>query len=100
MKQTIKFLTSIFITILFCLNLINAANNSELKNSDNLTAAAAAVTLSEDDASFTLANAAVTARISKQSGDLISLKYKGLELLEGGSGHPFGYCSHSPSKKT
>jgi rhamnogalacturonan endolyase len=54
-----------------------------------------AVTLAEDAAAYTLANGVVTARVSKRSGDLVSLKYKGLELLAGGSGHAYGYWSHS-----
>lgn len=56
------------------------------------------VVLSEDDSTFTLANQSVTAKVSKNSGDLVSLKYKNLEMLGGGSGHPFGYWSHAPAK--
>ena len=44
-------------------------------------AAAAAVTVSEDDSTFTLANGIVTAMVAKSSGDLVSLKYKGMEML-------------------
>ncbi len=55
------------------------------------------VTISEDDSSFTLENGLVTAQVAKRSGDLISLKYKGLELMEAGSGHPCGYWSHDAS---
>jgi rhamnogalacturonan endolyase len=65
-----------------------------------MTAAARAadppVTLAEDGSSFTLTNAHVTAKVSKRTGDLVVLRYKGLELL-GGSGHPAGYWSHTPS---
>lgn len=56
------------------------------------------VTLAEDDASYSLTNGIVTARIDKRSGDLVSLKYKGLETLSGGSGHPSGYWSHTPGR--
>ncbi|MBV9868899.1 MAG: hypothetical protein JO316_26435 [Abitibacteriaceae bacterium] len=56
----------------------------------------AAVTLGEDDASYSLANGIITAQVDKRSGDLISLKYKGLETLSSGSGHPSGYWSHTP----
>lgn len=52
------------------------------------------VTLSEDDKTFTLSNGIVTARVSKVSGDLVSMVYKGTEVLYGGSGHPFAYWSH------
>ncbi len=58
------------------------------------------VVLSENNEIYTLANKSVTATVSKNSGDLISLKYKGLELLEGGSGHPFAYWSHAPAKNS
>jgi rhamnogalacturonan endolyase len=58
------------------------------------------VTLAEDESGYTLANGIVTAKVSKRSGDLISLKYKGLELLSGGSGHAYGYWSHAPGRGT
>ncbi|HEV2437765.1 MAG TPA: polysaccharide lyase family protein [Verrucomicrobiae bacterium] len=59
--------------------------------------AAAPVILSQDDATFTLANGIVTAQVSKHSGDLVSLKYRNRGLLEAGSGHPFGYWSQDTS---
>lgn len=53
------------------------------------------VTVTEDATSFTLANGVVIAKVSKESGDLISLVYKGTEMLYGEAGsHPFGYWSH------
>ncbi len=52
------------------------------------------VTILEDEANFTLANDVVVAKVSKRAGDLVSLKYKDLELL-GASGHAGGYWSHS-----
>jgi len=58
------------------------------------------VTLAEDDAGFTLANGIVTARVSKRSGDLVSLQYQNLEMLGGGSGHPYGYWSHAPGRNS
>src|SRR5467141_4700135 len=60
--------------------------------------AASPATVVEDQSSYTLANGIVTALISKASGDLISLKYKGLELLAAGSGHAYAYWSHAPGK--
>lgn len=56
------------------------------------------VTVSERGSSYVLENGWVAAEINKRSGDLTSLKYKGLELLSGDSGHPFGYWSHSPAR--
>src|SRR5215471_14053420 len=41
----------------------------------------AAVTLAEDQTAYTLSNGIVSARVDKNSGDLLSLKYKGLEML-------------------
>ena len=59
--------------------------------------ALAAVTLSDDSTAYTLANDHVTAKISKRSGDLMSLRFKDLELMGSASGHPAGYWSHSPT---
>ncbi len=39
------------------------------------------VTVAEDDSAYTLANGTVTARVDKSSGDLLSLRYKGTEML-------------------
>jgi rhamnogalacturonan endolyase len=58
----------------------------------------AGVTLSEDAAAYTLANGALTARVNKRSGDLVSLQYKGLELMGHTSGHAAGYWEHSPAR--
>src|SRR4029079_15827165 len=52
------------------------------------------VTLHEDPSSFTLSNAIIKARVSKRSGDLTSLQYKGFEILTDKSGHAGGYWSH------
>jgi rhamnogalacturonan endolyase len=54
----------------------------------------AAVTVQEDQTSFSLSNGVITARVSKRSGDLTSLQYKGLEMLTDKSGHAGGYWSH------
>ena len=60
------------------------------------SAAGQPVTVVEDEANFTLTNGVITAKVSKRSGDLVSLRYKGLELL-GASGHAGGYWSHTAS---
>jgi rhamnogalacturonan endolyase len=75
------------ITLIAALAIVSAARAAE----------PAPVTMVEDNANFTLANGHVTARISKRSGDLVSLKYKDLELMGSGSGHPAGYWSHTPT---
>src|SRR5690242_17805004 len=41
----------------------------------------APVTLSEDADTYTLDNGIVVARVAKASGDLVSLRYKDLEML-------------------
>jgi rhamnogalacturonan endolyase len=46
-----------------------------------------AVTVSEDQSSFTLANGIVSTRIEKRSGNLVSLKYNDLDLLHKGRGY-------------
>ncbi len=55
------------------------------------------VTVAEDSNTFTLSNSAIVAKVAKRSGDLISLRYKSLELLGSASGHPFAYWSHDAS---
>src|ERR1700687_2657700 len=67
-----------------------------LTSADDKPPADAGVSVAEDDASFTLANNFVAAKVSKRSGDLVSLKYKGLEML-GSSRQPGGYWSHGAS---
>ncbi|MDB6054745.1 MAG: lyase [Verrucomicrobiales bacterium] len=62
--------------------------------------APSAVSLQESSAAFVLSNRFVIARVSRSSGDLVSLRYQGLELLGSGSGHPYGYWSHAPGKKS
>ncbi|MGA2797345.1 MAG: polysaccharide lyase family protein [Thermoguttaceae bacterium] len=57
------------------------------------------VTVTEEGNNYTLANGIVTARVSKRSGDLVSLRYKDIETLSGGSGHVYGYWSHDAAGK-
>jgi len=54
-----------------------------------------AVTLEQNDTSFILANGVVRVAVAKRSGDLMSLKYKGLEMLDTVSGHQAAYWSHN-----
>jgi len=55
------------------------------------------VIVSENDTAFNLDNGIVSAQISKQSGNLISLTYKQMEMLDAG-GHFPGYWSHDASR--
>ncbi|MBW8865313.1 MAG: lyase [Verrucomicrobia bacterium] len=65
-----------------------------------LQAAPVAVTVSEDDDAFTLDNGIVTASVSKRSGDLVSLEYKKLQMLDTSSGRQEAYWSHNTARAT
>jgi rhamnogalacturonan endolyase len=60
--------------------------------------AASEVSISEDENSYTLANGIVAARVSKRSGDLTSLKFNGLEMLNADSGRQAAYWSHNAAR--
>jgi rhamnogalacturonan endolyase len=60
--------------------------------------AAPSVAVSENENAFTLANGIVTAQVSKSSGDLTSLKYKGLEMLDAGSQRQSGYWEQNTAR--
>jgi rhamnogalacturonan endolyase len=57
----------------------------------------APVTVKDNGATWTMQNAYVTATISKTTGDLTSLKYRGLETMGYVSGHHAGYWEQNPS---
>jgi rhamnogalacturonan endolyase len=61
-------------------------------------AASEKVTLKETAASYTLANGIVTVTVAKSSGDLSSLKFKGLEMLDASSGQKAAYWSHNAAR--
>lgn len=52
------------------------------------------VVVEEDAAAFVLRNGTVTARVAKHSGDLLSLEFRGQEMLHK-SGRGAGYWSHN-----
>src|ERR1700733_3735607 len=56
------------------------------------------VSVTDNGATFTLANAYVTATISKTTGDMVSLKYHDLETMGFVSGHHAGYWEQNPSR--
>ena len=60
---------------LFAICLVPAATARSQQRS------AAPVTLTEDASAYTLSNGIVTARVDKTSGDLLSMKYKDMEML-------------------
>lgn len=54
-----------------------------------------AVSVTEDERSFTMSNGTLSVRVSKESGDLVSMKHKGREtLFAPPRGHAYGYWSH------
>jgi len=57
----------------------------------------APVRISTDETSFTLDNGIVTARVAKRSGDLLSLKYINLEMLDA-AGRQGAYWSHNAAR--
>jgi len=61
-------------------------------------AADSPVTLTQDDHTFTLANAYVTAQVDKHTGNLTSLKYRGIETMGYVSGTHAGYWEQNPSR--
>jgi len=61
-------------------------------------AAAQPVTLGQDQTAFTLSNDSLKAKIGKTSGDLISLTFRGKEMMGYASGHHAGYWEQNPSK--
>ena len=61
-------------------------------------ASAPAVTISQNDDSFTLDDGLVAAQVAKRSGDLTSLKYRNLEMLNGRSQHAAGYWEHNVAR--
>ncbi|MGA9669502.1 MAG: polysaccharide lyase family protein [Terracidiphilus sp.] len=55
------------------------------------------VTVLDSGSVYILSNAFVTATISKVTGDMLSLKYKGVETMGYVSGHHAGYWEQNPS---
>ena len=80
-------------------SLLAFATQAVLPQAAAAQTAGGAVTVTEDATTFTLSNGIVTAKVSKRNSDLISLVYKGTEVLfSEPSGHPFGYWSHDVTR--
>jgi rhamnogalacturonan endolyase len=60
--------------------------------------AAENVTVSESPSAYTLDNGIVTVQVAKRSGDLLSLKYNGLEMVDNTSQRQAGYWSHNAAR--
>src|SRR5579872_4170972 len=63
-----------------------------------LAAADAPVTVAQDNAVFTLANSWLTAQVNKTTGNLVSLKFRGIETMGFVSGAHAGYWEQNPAK--
>jgi rhamnogalacturonan endolyase len=61
------------------------------------TASDPPVTITDTGTNYILANGYITASISKTTGDMVSLKYHGLETMGYVSGHHAGYWEQNPS---
>ncbi len=55
----------------------------------------AAVSILENATSYTLENVTLSATVEKRSGDLLSLRFHGIELLDHHAGRGGGYWSHN-----
>jgi rhamnogalacturonan endolyase len=60
----------------------------------------APVIVTDSPNEYVLTNGVMTARVLKRSGDLASLKFKGVEMLNDKSGHPGAYWSHDTTGGT
>lgn len=67
-------------------------------SSTELFAANAPVTVTDLPNSYALDNGILSARVAKRSGDLISLRYRGLEMLAGNTGRDVAYWSHDTAR--
>lgn len=74
----------VLVTIVFFSAILHAAGNG--------------VAVSEDTNSLTLANGILTVQVAKTSGDIISLRYNGLEILDEEKQHPPAYWSQDTSR--
>src|SRR5437868_7914352 len=52
----------------------------------------------ENGSTFTLDNGIVAAAVGKRSGDLLSLRHRGTEMLDTVSQHQAGYWSHNTAR--
>ncbi len=66
-------------------------------SSNAMTAAESPVTVTEDGSVYVLSNGLITARIDQRTGDLLSLQYRGIEIVETHAGRAYGYWSHDAS---
>ncbi|HEX4054075.1 MAG TPA: polysaccharide lyase family protein [Tepidisphaeraceae bacterium] len=88
-----RLITSILLIFSFTCGMPIAAWADQIANG-------APVTLSREGRYFRLSNGYATAEIDAQTGDLWSLKYRGLETMGYVSGHHAGYWEQSPSPGT
>jgi rhamnogalacturonan endolyase len=75
-------------------NLAPAVALSVLVPTLALSGPSSPVAITEDDSTYTLDNGIIRAQAAKRSGDLTSIKYHGVEMLNVGN-HQAGYWSHN-----
>ena len=63
-----------------------------------LSAADAPVTVTQDATLFTIGNSWLTAQVNKTTGNLVSLKFRGIETMGYASGAHAGYWEQNPAK--
>jgi rhamnogalacturonan endolyase len=80
-------------TVIAFLGFAITSGGTKAAAADQPIANGPAVTIAEDAASFTLSNGTVTAQVSKRTGGITSLIYKGTETLYTASGSVGGYWS-------
>jgi rhamnogalacturonan endolyase len=94
--QTTK-LKSRFATAVLTGGLLLCAEHPAPSQSPRPAPANAPVALQDTGAVYILTNQYLTASVSKVTGDLVSLKYKGFETMGYVSGHHAGYWEQNPS---
>ncbi|HTR40126.1 MAG TPA: polysaccharide lyase family protein [Pseudomonadales bacterium] len=107
-SNLIAVLGVICVCVMFCFAFMAGKNYSRSRRASAANPASAPavasqpaghdVTVSEDQQSFILDNGLVTAKVSKKSGDLLSLKYKNLEMLDNADQHQPAYWSHNAAQ--
>ena len=79
-------------------SLVSAMVLAGLAGSAGVAGSGSPVTVQQDEKTFALSNGLLAAQINKTTGDLISLRFHGLEMMGYGSGHHAGYWEQNPSK--
>jgi len=96
-SETPKSTTFARLAMAFLMCVVAAAFAQEPGVAPETSATATPVTVKEDGGFFVLSNGYLEATISKKTGDMTSLKVKGLETMGYVSGHHAGYWEQNPN---